>query len=1403
MKNKKFITSRTTISLIIISITFLSSAIYFVIWNTNKFKDNTVFSVKNSLTVKAEIIAAGIENLMLEYTKTLQALANDPFVINALLHNHGHEFYPEYCPLENIFSAHSEELAALMLISGNGTLIHRHPLITDSLSFLFFREDVDYVIQKQKMHISQIYSNIDGKPSVAVSYPVFYQDRFIGIVRFTVLTETIVNQFISPVLDDNTFAIAMDQEGELFYKHNFLSEGETIYDLLNEDRANYPEYDFSVRQKTLIKRVKGEKGSAIYKLIDNTGKFSKMLVVYRSVNIIDGIFSISIYKCYYKIIEPAKQYAHKIILIVFSVILLVAIIMIYLFRLKKNHIKLQIEAGYLKKIAEKADEINKQKNEFESLYEEYKTISEDLHASQDKVKESEEKLKSIFRAAPTGIGVVKDRVIQNVNQYFCEITGYSKDELIGRNAILLYTNEEEYNKVGKEKYEQIKEKGTGTVETQLKRKDGKIIDVLLSFTPFDQDNWSKGITFTALDITEQVKAEEELRKLSTAVKQSPSVIAITDLKGNLEYVNPKFSENTGYPSEEVIGQNPRILKSGNLPDDIYKELWNTISAGKEWRGEFHNKKKNGKFFWEAASISPIFNKHGKIINYIKVAEDITDRKQAEDRIKESEEKLRNFIESTTLGIWCFQPDKPVNINIPEDQMLTEFFNSICIECNDTYANMMGVSKEEILGLKLSDAMPDTEENRNYLRAFIQNGFKLSSGISKELTKDGKEKYFSNSMVGVIKNGKLINAWGTQTDITEKKKIEEEIHKLNFAIEKSSNEVFIFNDTTFKFTYTNKIVSKNLGYTIEELRELTPIDITRYTITEFRKLIKPLLSGSVKQLQFETFHKRKNQTLYPIEVNLTYVKSRSYFMAIIQDITERKENQQKIKESEEKYKLLTENSTDVIWMMDLDFNYQYLSPSSKKITNYSLKERKGISNSSLFTEESLSNARTVIDDLLKIYKDTPDEATPFTFELEGRRKDTVPFFAEVAGRFIIENGQIVGLQGATRDITKRKKLENELIAAKEKAENADKLKSEFLANMSHEIRTPMNSILGFSQLLKKDNLPVENRNNFIEIINSNGNQLLTIINDIIDISKIEARQIELFETNVNMNALLDEIYAMYFNEIKINKKKIKLKLIKLVKDEFLITTDEIRLRQVFSNLLSNAVKFTQKGEIEFGVEFYKKDQLLFFVKDTGAGIAKDKLDIIFDRFRQADSSSTRQFGGTGLGLAISKGLINLLGGDIWVESVENEGSQFYFTIPLKITVNKETVDLVQHDEKLLDWSDKTILIVEDDKYSFVLLESVFSETEINIIYANCGEDALEAFKNTPNIDLILMDIQLPDKDGLLVTKEIRKVNKKIPIIAQTAYAMLEDKNNCIKAGCNDYISKPIIMDKLLEKVKSYL
>ena len=230
MKNKKFITSKISISILIISIVFIVSVLIFAIWDNNKFKESVISNTKNNLSIKAEIIATGIEKLLIEHVKISQSFANDQSIINALLYKYGHEHYTEYCLIENIYLTHIKDIDAIMLISDDGTLLHRHPVLADTLHNYSSREDIDYVIQNHRAHISVIYSNIDEKAAVAVSHPVFNKGQFIGIIRFTVLVETFIEQFISPTLDENTFAIGMDNQGTLFHKPYQEFAKKTIYD---------------------------------------------------------------------------------------------------------------------------------------------------------------------------------------------------------------------------------------------------------------------------------------------------------------------------------------------------------------------------------------------------------------------------------------------------------------------------------------------------------------------------------------------------------------------------------------------------------------------------------------------------------------------------------------------------------------------------------------------------------------------------------------------------------------------------------------------------------------------------------------------------------------------------------------------------------------------------------------------------------------------------------------------------------------------------------------------------------------------------------------------------------------------------------------------------------------------
>lgn len=386
------------------------------------------------------------------------------------------------------------------------------------------------------------------------------------------------------------------------------------------------------------------------------------------------------------------------------------------------------------------------------------------------------------------------------------------------------------------------------------------------------------------------------------------------------------------------------------------------------------------------------------------------------------------------------------------------------------------------------------------------------------------------------------------------------------------------------------------------------------------------------------------------------------------------------------------------------------------------------------------------------------------------------------------------EALAHEIAERKKIESELIVSKDAAESANRMKTIFLANMSHEIRTPMNSILGFSDLLLSKEYKRESADKFLRIINTSTKQLLNVINDIIDISIIETGQLKISTREANINTLLNNILHLHSHTSQ--QKDIELKVYKgLIDNNANVLVDDFRLAQVLNNLVNNAIKFTEKGTIKFGYEKFGHT-LQFFVIDTGKGIPKEYHDSIFERFRQVDENQKLNVGGNGLGLAISKSLVSMMGGEIWLISEPNHGSEFYFTIPfVEVFGSKNTQTNI--DFGSIDLHDKSIMIAEDDDSSAILYENILKPSNANIIKVKNGTEVLEMFLSGIKIDLILMDIKMPIINGIEVTREIRKHNTSIPVVAQTAFARIEDRELAIEAGCDYFITKPINQSELLE------
>lgn len=398
-------------------------------------------------------------------------------------------------------------------------------------------------------------------------------------------------------------------------------------------------------------------------------------------------------------------------------------------------------------------------------------------------------------------------------------------------------------------------------------------------------------------------------------------------------------------------------------------------------------------------------------------------------------------------------------------------------------------------------------------------------------------------------------------------------------------------------------------------------------------------------------------------------------------------------------------------------------------------------------------------------------------------------------------------GVGIDISDRKQLENELIIAKEKAEKENQIQYAFIQNISHEVRTPMNSILGFTELLQK-NVKDSQGKEFLDAISFNGKQLLRLIEDIIDISRLDKNEMSLSKENVNVAKLMKRMEPQLDGLKKIlDKNHIKTSIeVPDNSENIFIYTDPTRIQQVLTNFISNALKYTEKGTVEVGFKVHDRDEVVFYVKDTGIGIKEENFNRVFTRFNRFYNRSSDLVGGTGLGLAICKHFVNLLGGKIDFKSEYGKGSTFFFSHPYTL-LNDETVEIPNEPEdqknyNMPDMEGKKILIAEDDKFSFMLMEQMLIETKARVLHAETGKEAVELFI-TENADIVFLDIRMPEMNGFKAIRKIRELNGTVPVIAQTANAMTEDRQNIILSGFNYHATKPISQNELYSILNKFL
>lgn len=415
-----------------------------------------------------------------------------------------------------------------------------------------------------------------------------------------------------------------------------------------------------------------------------------------------------------------------------------------------------------------------------------------------------------------------------------------------------------------------------------------------------------------------------------------------------------------------------------------------------------------------------------------------------------------------------------------------------------------------------------------------------------------------------------------------------------------------------------------------------------------------------------------------------------------------------------------------------------------------------------------------------------------------KKNGTSFWAELASSPIPAADGTTGILVVCHDISARKKISDELMIQRNRAEESDKLKTAFIQNISHEIRTPMNAIVGFSAMLGDPDLDSNTRDTYVDVIMNSSNHLLEILSDIIDIANIEAHLVKLNPQSVNINSVLKSIHRQFIS--KAEEKALEFTVMLPLKDEEAeLITDNTKLHQVLSNLVNNAIKFTEKGSVKFGY-YVKKDFIEFFVKDTGIGIPAEQLLKIFDRFYQIEDHVSKKFEGTGLGLSITKAYVELLGGRIDLLSSPDNGSTFFFMLPLK---KPDVKEFVKEESRLVFRFPvrRKILVAEDVESNFKLINFFLANCNAEVVHAPDGKVAVDIINSDPGIDLVLMDLKMPVLNGLEATKIIRASRPDLPVIAVTAYT--DDRVKAMEAGCSSFIAKPFDKRRLIQVLKEFI
>ncbi len=887
-------------------------------------------------------------------------------------------------------------------------------------------------------------------------------------------------------------------------------------------------------------------------------------------------------------------------------------------------------------------------------------------------------------------------------------------------------------------------------------------------------------------------AEEALRKsernFRSITEQIAEVVYVADSRGMLTFVSPLIEKVFGFRSDEFIGHHfSDYMAEEDIPEALRLYNHTLLHQEKNLVAEFKFKKKDGSLF--DGEVHWQYYEDQAISGMIGLIRDISDRKQQERIRQENERKLlenqlflQGIFNDVNFSVFVVDVLPDGTYRYKEHEAVNAKLIGLL------HLDFSGKTPEEAFGAEAAKAIHHKYD------ACIQAGTPIQ--YTEYVPFLGKDMWWETALHPVRDaSGHIFRIIGTTNEVTERRqnvlKTRELRDRYEATIEAAQIGTWDWNVQTGA-VILNKRWFTMLGYRPEELAPVSMQTwVERAHPDDYKAsmgMVEKLFNGETNYYEFESRLKHKNGTWVWVHVRGSLLSRTPdgkplRMLGTNIDITERKLTEHALQESEKSFRVMFEKHSAVKLVIE---------PGSGKIINanqaaadfygWSLDELRGM---------NIQQITQLTPEELKSNLEKAKTSKQNEFQVRHKRADGLQRDIELFSNNIEIDGKNI-LYAIIHDITDRKQA----------AEESDRLKAAFLANISHEIRTPMNGILGFSELFKEPDLTGEEKEEYIDLIHQSGLRMLNLINDLMDISKIDAREVKLQITETSANKLLREVEAFFKPAAK--KKGVELRCTMALSDnDSFMTTDCLKLNQIITNLIQNALKFTTKGSIDFGYN-KKKAGLEFFVIDTGRGIPADKKEKIFERFQQVDNSLTRAHEGAGLGLSISKAYVEMLGGTIHVESKEGVGSTFTFTHPYK-QIKKQQAQ--SNKDKVLSTCNSALafclLIVEDDEVSTLLLKRSLKNQNISILCAENGWEAVELVQCHPEINLVLMDLKMPVMSGYDATKKIKQLRPDLPVIAQSAFTTKEEKQKAREAGCSNFITKPINNTELHNLIQELL